>query len=62
MSAPTRDALRRLRRLLKEATGEAKWDDYLSDCATLGVEPMSRREFELHRSERRECGSRMSCC
>jgi predicted HicB family RNase H-like nuclease len=49
-------------RLLRQATGEAKWDDYLAACRRDGVEPMSRREFERHRSEVREHNPQSRCC
>ena len=51
-----------LRRLLREATGEAKWDDYLAHCREDGVQPMTRRAFERQRSEDREKGSPNRCC
>jgi hypothetical protein len=62
MSGAVRDALRGMHRFLKEATGEAKWDDYLAECLTAGREPMSRRQFELRRAHQRECSSQMRCC
>lgn len=62
MSGAVRDALRGMHRFLKEATGEAKWDDYLAECLTAGREPMSRRQFELQRAHQRECSSQVRCC
>ncbi|QCX26564.1 CstA-like transporter-associated (seleno)protein [Nocardioides jishulii] len=47
---------------LRQATGEAKWDDYLARCRAEGREPMSRREFERHRDQHREESARHSCC
>jgi uncharacterized short protein YbdD (DUF466 family) len=55
-------SLRSMHRLLKEATGEAKWDDYLEACRAAGRTPMSRREFEQHRSRQRECSPQARCC
>jgi uncharacterized short protein YbdD (DUF466 family) len=62
MSGSVREALRGLRRCIREATGEAKWDDYVSDCQAAGSEPMTRREFERRRWEQKECSSHMRCC
>jgi uncharacterized short protein YbdD (DUF466 family) len=45
---------RTLRRRVRELTGEARWDDYLAECADFGEEPMSRREFERLRDDDRE--------
>lgn len=47
---------------LKQATGEAKWDEYLDRCAREGVEPMSRKEYERHRSDHRERNPQSRCC
>ncbi|WP_109509085.1 CstA-like transporter-associated (seleno)protein [Nocardioides speluncae] len=44
------ERLHGLRRLLREATGEAKWDDYLAQCRVDGTVPVSRRAFERHRA------------
>ncbi|WP_224766369.1 CstA-like transporter-associated (seleno)protein [Nocardioides campestrisoli] len=52
----------RVWRLVREFTGEAKWDDYLGECRRLGVEPMTRREFERHRAEHLESSARSRCC
>lgn len=62
MTGAAQDTLRRLGRLLKEATGEAKWDDYLAECRSTGATPMSRKEFELHRAHQQECRPGMRCC
>lgn len=51
-----------LRWYLREATGEARWDEYLAACAATGQEPLSRREFERHRDEHRERAGRSRCC
>lgn len=47
---------------LKQATGEAKWDEYVDRCAREGVEPMSRREFERHRADHKEHNPQSRCC
>ena len=47
---------------LKQATGEAKWDEYLDRCRRQGVEPMSRRDFERHRAEHKENNPQSRCC
>ena len=47
---------------LKQATGEAKWDEYLSQCASDQVEPMSRRQFERHRAEHADRNPQARCC
>lgn len=49
-------------RLLRQATGEAKWDDYLARCEHEGVEPMSRRAFERHRADEKEHNPQARCC
>lgn len=47
---------------LKQATGEAKWDEYLDRCDSDQVEPMSRRDFERHRAEHKENNPQSRCC
>ena len=47
---------------LRQATGEAKWDEYLERCRVDGVEPQSRRDFERHRSEHQENNPQSRCC
>ena len=47
---------------LRQATGEAKWDEYVDRCRAQGVDPMSRREFERHRSDHRENNPESRCC
>jgi len=51
-----------IRWYLKQATGEAKWDEYLERCRIDGLEPISRRSFERHRAEHQEKGTRARCC
>jgi uncharacterized short protein YbdD (DUF466 family) len=53
---------RGIRWYLKEATGEARWDEYVDRCARDGREPMSRREFERHRADQREHAPQSRCC
>jgi uncharacterized short protein YbdD (DUF466 family) len=47
---------------LKQVTGEAKWDEYLERCRSEDVRPMSRRDFERHRSEHKEKNPQARCC
>jgi uncharacterized short protein YbdD (DUF466 family) len=47
---------------LKQATGEAKWDEYVERCSRGNREPMSRREFERHRSDHKERNPQSRCC
>ena len=47
---------------LKQASGEAKWDEYLGHCNSDQVEPMSRRDFEWHRAEHKENNPQSRCC
>lgn len=47
---------------LKQATGEAKWDEYLESCRSQEAEPMSRRDFERHRTEHKESNPQSRCC
>jgi uncharacterized short protein YbdD (DUF466 family) len=58
----TTGALVTVWRLLREATGESRWDDYLARCEATGEQPMSRRGFERHRSDAREGSPRGRCC
>jgi hypothetical protein len=51
-----------LRWYVREATGEARWDEYVAACAAEGREPVARREFERHRDEHRERAGRSRCC
>ena len=47
---------------LKQATGEAKWDEYVDRCERSGATPMSRREFERHRADHKEHNPQGRCC
>ncbi len=51
-----------LRRLVREFTGEARWDSYLQQCARDSVEPASRRQFERHRAEQVAHAPMARCC
>lgn len=51
-----------IRWYLKQATGEAKWDQYLEGCRVDGVQPTSRRDFERHRAEHLENNPQSRCC
>jgi hypothetical protein len=62
MMASVRTAGRSVLWYLKELSGEAKWDEYLEACRQSGVEPMSRRAFERHRSEHAERHPQSRCC
>ena len=62
MRATVADAVRGIRWYLKEVSGESAWDEYVERCRRDGVEPMSRRDFERHRSEHREAHPQSRCC
>ena len=47
---------------LKQASGEAKWEEYLDRCRCEGVPPVTRREFERHRAQHREEQGPSRCC
>lgn len=47
---------------LKQATGEAKWDDYVAHCRRHGTEPLPRREFERQRADEKEGNPQSRCC
>jgi hypothetical protein len=55
-------ALRTAWRLLRQATGESRWDDYLAGCEATGEEPVSRRCFERHRADSRADSGPARCC
>jgi uncharacterized short protein YbdD (DUF466 family) len=56
------ESVRELRTLLRQATGESRWDDYVARCEVEGMTPMSRREFERHRAEHKERNPQARCC
>lgn len=47
---------------LREWSGEARWDDYLRECAEHGHAPVSRREFERRRADAAERNPVSRCC
>ena len=47
---------------LKQASGEAKWDEYVERCDRDGSPPMTCREFERHRADHRENTPQSRCC
>jgi len=62
MSTPALRVGRGIRWYLKQVSGEAKWDEYLERCGSEDVEPMSRRDFERHRTEHKEKNPQARCC
>jgi uncharacterized short protein YbdD (DUF466 family) len=62
MSTAVRRAGRGVLWYLKQATGEAKWDEYLERCRGEDVQPMSRRDFERHRADHKESSPQSRCC
>ncbi|GGO70221.1 YbdD/YjiX family protein [Nocardioides deserti] len=57
-----RRAVDGVRWYLKEVTGESRWEAYLARCGRDGVEPMTRREYERHRTDLREHNPQSRCC
>ena len=55
-------AVRGIRWYLKQVSGEAKWDEYLERARSEDMEPMSRWDFERHRSEHKENNPQARCC
>lgn len=53
---------RGVRWYLREWSGEARWDDYLRECAEHGHAPMTRREYERQRADRVEQVGVQRCC
>ena len=62
MRTPELKARRGFRWYLRQMTGESKWDEYLERCRHEGIEPMSRRQFERHRTEHKEKHPQARCC
>jgi len=62
MKAPALKVGRGIGWYLKQLTGEAKWDGYLERCIHDGLEPMSRRDFERHRTDHQESHPQARCC
>ncbi|MBC9732277.1 YbdD/YjiX family protein [Nocardioides marmotae] len=57
-----RRALDGVRWYLKEISGEARWEAYLARCTEDGTPPMTRREYERHRTDQREHNPQSRCC
>jgi len=55
-------AVRGIRWYLKQVSGEAKWDEYLERARSQDMEPMSRRDFERHRSKHKANNPQARCC
>ena len=53
---------RGVRWYLREFSGEARWDDYLRECAEHGHAPVSRREYERRRADAAERNPVSRCC
>lgn len=53
---------RGLRWYLRQATGEAKWDEHVEHCRLRGVDPGSRRDFERRRADERDRDPQSRCC
>jgi uncharacterized short protein YbdD (DUF466 family) len=53
---------RGVRWYLREWSGEARWDDYLRQCAEHGHPPLTRREFERRRAAALEKTPISRCC
>jgi len=62
LKATALSAGRGIRWYLRQLTGEAKWDEYLERARHERIAPMSRRDFERHRSEHSEKNPRARCC
>lgn len=62
MKAAVLQAGRGIRWYLRQATGEAKWDEYRDRCRGEDAPPMSRRDFERHRAEQKENNPQSRCC
>jgi len=55
-------AARAIRWYLRQASGEAKWDEYLQRCRLEDAEPVSRRALERHRTQHQENSPQVRCC
>ena len=53
---------RALRWYVRQASGEAKWDEHIERCRVQGLEPMTRRAFERERADLRENNAESRCC
>ena len=47
---------------LKQVSGESRWDDYVDRCRRDGIDPMTRRDFERHRTDHQESHPQSRCC
>lgn len=56
------DVARSVRWYVRQLTGEAKWDEYVAECAAFGETAMPRREFERRRDHERECSPGSGRC
>jgi uncharacterized short protein YbdD (DUF466 family) len=56
------ESVRELRTLLRQATGESRWDEYVARCRAEETTPMGRREFERHRADHKERNPQARCC
>ena len=62
MRSPALKVGRGIRWYLKQVSGEAKWDEYLERARSQDVEPMTRRDFERHRSKHKANNPQARCC
>jgi hypothetical protein len=62
MRAAVLNACRGIRWYLMQATGEAKWEEYLERNHAAGVDSLSRRDFERHRADHKENNPQSRCC
>ncbi len=47
---------------LKQVSGESRWDEYVDRCRRDGIVPMTRRDFERHRTDHQESHPQSRCC
>lgn len=59
---PLRRAAAGVRWWARSMSGEARWDDYLAECARTGATPVDRRTFERARDHHREHSTQGRCC
>ena len=53
---------RGVRWYLRQASGEAKWDEYVEHCRRHQHDPMTRRQFERLRADEKEGSVTSRCC
>ena len=51
-----------LRTYLRQVSGEERFAAYVDRCRAEGTEPMSRRDYERHRSDHRDANPQGRCC